>query len=314
MYTSYNQVPFYRKNWYAILTFFLFTPLFLLSVFTGPIYYQRGGALRHYGNGVRWFFGIFVLLALAAAIFAPPINSQQSAPSSPAAAVSDATPQESANDPTKNPVFRKEMAEETGIDPVTNQAVNVTNADPSTEQGAVHTYGPAIKALQLGADYQTTSKALLDLQSNLGANYTLGEPSNDNALFMPNISGGSWEIITADGVNVPLVLAHFNGNKVLDFYELRDGASNTLFSASGMSDEEFADAIAKNYNIELDMQIPSGGQVSTHAQQDSVIAASLGIPSSSAIHYTYEEHNWRIEVTGKDIKVTAVQPQEQRFN
>lgn len=71
IYTDYSQVPFHRKNWFAILVG-LFLPLgcfaLLFIVFTGDIYYKRRGELRKYGKvskvilliisffGLLWFF------------------------------------------------------------------------------------------------------------------------------------------------------------------------------------------------------------------------------------------------------------------
>ena len=52
---SYAQVPWYRRNWLAILCAFLFQPGLLAMVATGNIYYQRGGQLRSYSKLARGF-------------------------------------------------------------------------------------------------------------------------------------------------------------------------------------------------------------------------------------------------------------------
>jgi hypothetical protein len=52
---SYAQVPWYRKNWLAIVCAFFFQPGLLAMAATGNIYYQRGGQLRTYGKFARAF-------------------------------------------------------------------------------------------------------------------------------------------------------------------------------------------------------------------------------------------------------------------
>ena len=60
-YTSYNQVPWYRKNWYAIVCAFLFFPG-LLVLLTGEIYYVRKEELKTYSKGAK-FFLLFMVFA-----------------------------------------------------------------------------------------------------------------------------------------------------------------------------------------------------------------------------------------------------------
>ncbi len=58
---SYAQVPWYRKNWLAIVCFFFFQPGLLAMAATGNIYYQRGGQLRSYSKVARvlvFFWGV----------------------------------------------------------------------------------------------------------------------------------------------------------------------------------------------------------------------------------------------------------------
>ena len=49
-YTEYSQVPWFRKNWFAICCALLFPPGFLYSLFTGDIYYEKKGELKKYGK------------------------------------------------------------------------------------------------------------------------------------------------------------------------------------------------------------------------------------------------------------------------
>lgn len=67
-YNSYDEVPWYRKNWFAILTFLIFTPALLFIAVSGDIYYKRNGEVRKYSTAARvflvlisalWLLGIF---------------------------------------------------------------------------------------------------------------------------------------------------------------------------------------------------------------------------------------------------------------
>jgi len=50
-YTSYDDVPWYRKNWFAILCFLFFTPGLIILALSGEIYYQQKGELKTYSQG-----------------------------------------------------------------------------------------------------------------------------------------------------------------------------------------------------------------------------------------------------------------------
>lgn len=57
-FTDYAQVPWFRKNWFAILSAFFFAPALLFLVLTGEIYYSRKGAIRKYSKGAKIVLGI----------------------------------------------------------------------------------------------------------------------------------------------------------------------------------------------------------------------------------------------------------------
>jgi len=63
-YTSYDQVPWYRKSWFAVVTILLCLPLFLLIAFTGEIYFQKDGELKTVPKkakfSVLWLFIVLV--------------------------------------------------------------------------------------------------------------------------------------------------------------------------------------------------------------------------------------------------------------
>lgn len=61
-YTSYDQVPWYRKNWFAILSFFVFMPALFLVLLTGSIYYERGGEVKKYSTFAKIFLLLYSLI------------------------------------------------------------------------------------------------------------------------------------------------------------------------------------------------------------------------------------------------------------
>jgi hypothetical protein len=70
-YTDYSQVPWFRKNWFAILCFFIFTPALFLVLVTGDVYYKKKGQLTTYGKVAKnfslvWCVFTFIYLAVAA--------------------------------------------------------------------------------------------------------------------------------------------------------------------------------------------------------------------------------------------------------
>ena len=52
-YTSYDQVPWYRKNWFAIVCAFFFMPGLWFALFSGDIYYESKGQLKTYSKGAK---------------------------------------------------------------------------------------------------------------------------------------------------------------------------------------------------------------------------------------------------------------------
>ncbi|MDR0576995.1 MAG: zinc ribbon domain-containing protein [Candidatus Accumulibacter sp.] len=67
-YATYAEVPWYRRNWFAILCALIFSPGLLFILFTGTVYYERKGELRSYGLGAKIFLIVWCLAWLAWAI------------------------------------------------------------------------------------------------------------------------------------------------------------------------------------------------------------------------------------------------------
>jgi hypothetical protein len=63
-YASYRDVPWYRKNWCAILCAFLFPIGLILMLITGAIYYERDGQLRKYTMLAKIFLFIWFAVAV----------------------------------------------------------------------------------------------------------------------------------------------------------------------------------------------------------------------------------------------------------
>ena len=64
VYTSYDQVPWYRKEWFAWLSFFVFTPALGVVLLTGDSYYTRKGQLKTVSKGMKIFFSVLAVVYL----------------------------------------------------------------------------------------------------------------------------------------------------------------------------------------------------------------------------------------------------------
>lgn len=49
-YSSYDQVPWFRKSWFIVVGFIIFAPATLYSLFSGDIYYLKNGNLLTYSK------------------------------------------------------------------------------------------------------------------------------------------------------------------------------------------------------------------------------------------------------------------------
>ena len=64
MYAEYSQVPWFRKNWFAVVCLLIFMPALLFILITGDIYYEKKGQLLTYGKGAKTFLIILSALSL----------------------------------------------------------------------------------------------------------------------------------------------------------------------------------------------------------------------------------------------------------
>lgn len=53
VYTSYAEVPWFRKSWFILVGFLVFAPATLYSLFTGEVYYEKNGQLVTYTKVVK---------------------------------------------------------------------------------------------------------------------------------------------------------------------------------------------------------------------------------------------------------------------
>ncbi len=61
-FASYDEVPFYRKRWFFVLSILFFIPAALVVALTGDVYLLTGGKVMKYPQGQR--IGIAVVWAL----------------------------------------------------------------------------------------------------------------------------------------------------------------------------------------------------------------------------------------------------------
>ncbi len=67
VYGEYNQIPWYRRNGFIMLSFTFFSPVCFLILLTGEAYYFKNGAIIKYGKFTRALIcvGIVILVGLS---------------------------------------------------------------------------------------------------------------------------------------------------------------------------------------------------------------------------------------------------------
>lgn len=60
--TDYATVPWYRRNWFALLSFIFMAPVFALIAFTGDVYYKKRGAVVKTHPAIRLIAGLLAVL------------------------------------------------------------------------------------------------------------------------------------------------------------------------------------------------------------------------------------------------------------
>ena len=72
-YSSYNDVPVHRRQWFFWLMFLILPPVAILIVLSGDVYYPKNGAVKAFGMDNRVygvFFSLGWLVAISCMIYA----------------------------------------------------------------------------------------------------------------------------------------------------------------------------------------------------------------------------------------------------
>lgn len=64
-FSDYQQVPFFRRQWFFWLTYIIFAPIALGILITGDVYYMKGSQIRSFGTANRVVAGIIALIWLS---------------------------------------------------------------------------------------------------------------------------------------------------------------------------------------------------------------------------------------------------------
>ncbi|MET3434413.1 hypothetical protein ABIC71_003922 [Herbaspirillum seropedicae] len=68
-YTSYDQVPWYRRRWALVLAAFVFMPIALIIVFTGDVYLFKDGKVQTFPKNFKYtlllIFAVLVAIQLS---------------------------------------------------------------------------------------------------------------------------------------------------------------------------------------------------------------------------------------------------------
>ena len=67
-YSSYQEVPYYRKQWFFWLMWFVFSPVAIGILITGDVYYSKKGEVKAFGMANRIVAGIIGAVWLVMAI------------------------------------------------------------------------------------------------------------------------------------------------------------------------------------------------------------------------------------------------------
>lgn len=68
VYSSYDQVPWHRKNWFAFVCAFILTPGLLIILLTGDVYYEVDGKVKTYSKVAKVLLVIWCISQMIWAI------------------------------------------------------------------------------------------------------------------------------------------------------------------------------------------------------------------------------------------------------
>lgn len=64
LYSSYDQVPLYRKQWFFWLMYFTISPIAIGILLLGDVYYQKNGKVQSFGLANRVVAGVIAVVIL----------------------------------------------------------------------------------------------------------------------------------------------------------------------------------------------------------------------------------------------------------
>src|SRR5205823_1348176 len=67
-YATYDDVPYYRKQWFFWLWWFLFAPVAIGILLTGDVYYGNKGQVRNFGLANRIVAGVIAVIWFLAGV------------------------------------------------------------------------------------------------------------------------------------------------------------------------------------------------------------------------------------------------------
>lgn len=67
-FNSYEEVPYFRKQWFFWVMWFVFSPIAIGLLLTGEVYYSKKEELKTFGIANKIVAGIFGLLWIARVI------------------------------------------------------------------------------------------------------------------------------------------------------------------------------------------------------------------------------------------------------
>jgi hypothetical protein len=175
----------------------------------------------------------------------------------------------------------------------------------STIQNLVNSYYQASARPYSAANAQANHNLATEYTQELGFNFADAQALNTR------FNSGTWMVFYTPSGSVVLAVHYSMRQNLVDWFRIDAPMTSKLFAAKNMPNREFAQAIADNYHIAtLTAGLPGATDVMMAGA-----ATEQGIDVDVAIPYSFESTDgWRIDVKGKDITVSKIIPQSQRFN
>ncbi|WP_323011288.1 hypothetical protein [Castellaniella sp.] len=224
-YTSYSQVPWYRKWWFAIIGAVIFMPAIIVMAFFGNFYFSKKGEIQAFPKWYKFvLLGFFILAIIGSILETKQINSEsQETSKSSHTKISEAELkamfQEALNKPTKPAA--PEAAQE-----------NSTNATPADKHAAC----PNDKLIFACTTAKGKAVAVCDSGETLQYNFGKKGQSPELSLSVPRSEASTFQW-DGRGNSITYSVQIPNGNTAYEVFVSTDRMSEEHEMVAGINVE-----------------------------------------------------------------------------